>query len=73
MKETASQTNKGRLSRNENMQDVFQVIKTFDLAGKHVLLIDDIITTGATIEACGVELWKAGIGNLSIAAVAFAD
>ena len=73
VKETASQTNKGRLSRNENMQDVFQIIETFDLVGKHVLLIDDIITTGATIEACGVELWKAGIGNLSIAAVAFAD
>lgn len=73
VKETASQTNKGRLSRNENMQDVFQIIEAFDLAGKHVLLIDDIITTGATIEACGVELWKAGIGNLSIAAVAFAD
>ena len=73
VKETASQTNKGRLSRNENMQDVFQVIEAFELADKHVLLIDDIITTGATIEACGVELWKAGIGNLSIAAVAFAD
>ena len=73
VRETATQTHKGRLSRNENMEKVFKVAIPLELAGKHVLLVDDVITTGATIEACGIELWKAGISNLSIAAVAFAD
>jgi ComF family protein len=73
VKETATQTHKGRLSRNENMASVFEVVAPFKLQGKHILLVDDVITTGATIEACGIELWLAGIGNLSIAAVAFAD
>ncbi|MEJ7560388.1 MAG: ComF family protein [Pedobacter sp.] len=73
VKETATQTHKGRLSRNENMSKVFTVIAAHELTGKHILLVDDVITTGATIEACGIELWNAGIGNLSIAAVAFAD
>jgi ComF family protein len=73
VRETATQTHKGRLSRNENMENVFEVAKPLELIGKHVLLVDDVITTGATIEACGIELWKAGISNLSIASVAFAD
>lgn len=73
VRETATQTHKGRLSRNENMTSVFEVVAPLELEGKHILLVDDVITTGATIEACGIELWKAGIGNLSIAAVAFAD
>jgi ComF family protein len=73
VKETATQTHKGRLSRNENMASVFEVVAPFELQGKHILLVDDVITTGATIEACGIELWLAGIRNLSIAAVAFAD
>jgi ComF family protein len=73
VKETATQTHKGRLSRNENMTNVFQVSKPHEMQGKHILLVDDVITTGATIEACGIELWLAGIGKLSIAAVAFAD
>lgn len=73
VRETATQTHKGRLSRNENMTSVFEVARPLELEGKHVLLVDDVITTGATIEACGIELWMAGIQNLSIAAVAFAD
>jgi ComF family protein len=73
IRETDTQTHKGRLSRNENMASVFQVADPCSLRGKHILIVDDVITTGATIEACGIELWKAGILNLSIAAVAFAD
>jgi ComF family protein len=73
IRETATQTHKGRLSRNENMTSVFEVIKPSELQGKHILLVDDVITTGATIEACAIEIWTAGVGNISIAAVAFAD
>ncbi|RZM22869.1 MAG: ComF family protein [Pedobacter sp.] len=70
---TSSQTNKNRFGRYENMKDVFTIIDEQALRGKHVLLVDDVITTGATIESCANELHKCGISKLSIAAVALAD
>lgn len=72
-KSTESQTKKARYTRYENMQDVFSVIKAEELEEKHILLVDDVITTGATLEACGNMLLKHGIKKLSIAAVAFAE
>ncbi len=73
IKETSTQTNKGRLQRHENMKAVFKVVKPMELVGKHVLLIDDVITTGATAEACATEILACQGTKLSIAAVAFAD
>ncbi|RYF25050.1 MAG: ComF family protein [Flavobacteriales bacterium] len=70
---TESQTKKSRYTRFENMQAVFTVNKTEELSNKHVLLIDDVITTGATLEACGNALLQTNINKLSIAAVAFAE
>ena len=70
---TATQTKKGRYMRFENMKTVFSVKNSENLAGKHILLVDDVITTGATIEACAIELHKFGIKKLSIAAAAFAE
>jgi len=72
-KSTESQTKKARYTRYENMQDVFSVIKREELADKHILLIDDVITTGATLEACGNVLLNHGIKKLSVAAIAFAE
>lgn len=72
-KSTESQTKKSRYTRYENMQDVFSVIKAEELAEKHILLVDDVVTTGATLEACGNILLNNGIKKLSIAAVAFAE
>ena len=71
-KATESQTKKARYTRYENMQDVFSVNKTDELANKHILLVDDVMTTGATLEACGNTLLAHGIKKLSIAAIAFA-
>lgn len=71
-KATESQTKKARYTRYENMQDVFSVNKAEDLQDKHILLVDDVITTGATLEACGNVLLNQGIKKLSIAAIAFA-
>lgn len=74
-KATESQTKKARYTRYENMQDVFSVNekKAHELADKHILLVDDVVTTGATLEACGNTLLKHGIKKLSIAAIAFAE
>jgi len=72
-KSTDSQTKKARYIRYENMKNVFSVKNEEDLQEKHVLLVDDVITTGATLEACGNILLEHGVKKLSIAAVAFAE
>jgi len=66
---TDTQTKKDRVDRWQNMQDVFAVADVASLENKHVLLVDDIITTGATLEACGNEILKIPGSRLSIATV----
>ncbi|GAA4330935.1 ComF family protein [Mucilaginibacter gynuensis] len=73
IKATETQTKKSRFSRFENMQEVFAVQNPEQLAGKHVLLVDDIVTTGSTLEACGLELLKIPGLKLSVAAIAYAE
>lgn len=72
-KETESQTKKARFTRYENMEDVFGTVNTQNIANKHVLLLDDVITTGATLEACANLILKGGAAKVSIAAIAFAE
>jgi ComF family protein len=72
-KATETQTRKARYTRFENMVTVFETRNAENLKNLHILLIDDVITTGATLEACGIALLNAGIGSLSIATVAFAE
>ncbi len=50
-----SQTHKNRLERWENVKEDFVLAKS-NIEGKHILLIDDVITTGATLEACASKL-----------------
>lgn len=69
---TDTQTKKGRIDRWLNMEGRFVLNNAAALAGKHVLLIDDVVTTGATLEACGAELQKAGNVLLSIATLCYA-
>lgn len=52
--------------RMENVKDVFLLKHPEEIEGKHILLIDDVTTTGATLIACGKELIKAGNVKLSI-------
>jgi predicted amidophosphoribosyltransferase len=70
---TESQTKKTRLERWQNMEGRFQLINEERIRGKHVLLVDDVITTGATLEACGHELLKATDVQLSIATLCFSS
>jgi ComF family protein len=73
VKNTASQTVKDRLTRWKNVQTIFEVSELKNLQGKHILLVDDVITTGATIKACVAELNKIPDVKLSLAVMAYTD
>ena len=53
------------------MEDVFEVLLPEEIKGKHILLVDDVVTTGATLEACGQKILQIEGIQLSIATVAF--
>lgn len=67
---TTSQTSKGRYERWENVSGIFRVKNSDAFAGKHLLLVDDVITTGATLEACCHPLLEIPGVKVSIAALA---
>jgi ComF family protein len=68
-----TQTRKSRYSRWENVEDIFAVRHPSRIAGKHLLLVDDVITTGATTEACAQALLQVPGVRVSVAAIAFAS
>jgi ComF family protein len=67
-----TQTNKGRFERWENVKELFSVKNPESLEGKHILLIDDVVTTGSTLEACANVLLKVPGVRVSIATLAYA-
>lgn len=69
---TETQTKKSRFERWENMENVFGVKNIDRLEGKHVLLVDDVLTTGATLEGCAHALHEAENVKISVATLAFA-
>lgn len=73
-KATETQTRKGKLQRILNVGEVFGLSPTRkqELEGKHILLVDDVITTGSTMEACGKILLQEPIASLSVATLAIA-
>lgn len=68
---TESQTRQSRDNRWLNMQNIFRIHQPNLLKNKHCLLVDDVITTGATLEACGKSLLQVPGCQISIATVAF--
>ena len=70
---TPTQTNKNRFERWQNVEEIFDVKNPEFFTGKHVLLIDDVVTTGSTLEACAFHLLKINNTKVSIATLAFAD
>jgi ComF family protein len=69
---TETQTRKHRTERWDNVKDSFKVFKENELGGKHLLLVDDVVTTGATLEACGNTILQVQDVKLSIATLAYA-
>ncbi len=69
---TETQTKKHRTERWKNVEGSFSVTQPMHLENKHILLVDDVITTGATLEACASEILKVENVHLSIATLAMA-
>ncbi|GAA4959857.1 ComF family protein [Algibacter aquimarinus] len=67
-----SQSKKGRLARWINSEELFAIKNIESIENKHILLVDDIITTGATLEACSNVLNQAKNVKISIATMAIA-
>lgn len=70
---TETQTKKTKLLRWKNVKHVFNVRQPDRLFGKRILLVDDVITTGATLEACAEKILEHRIESLSIACIAAAQ
>jgi ComF family protein len=69
---TSTQTRKGRYDRYLNMDSVFGIDETDNHVFRHILIIDDVITTGATLEGCAMALQQIHGARISIATLAFA-
>lgn len=70
-KNTATQTQKSRLKRWENVASVFRVDQPDLIRDKNLLLVDDVITTGASTEACAAALLQAGARSVAVYSLAF--
>jgi Predicted amidophosphoribosyltransferases len=69
---SATQTKRSRYERWTNVEGIFRIIEPQIIISKHVLLVDDVITTGSTIESCANELLKIEGVKVSVVALAFA-
>ncbi|MDP1726114.1 MAG: phosphoribosyltransferase family protein [Bacteroidota bacterium] len=72
-KATETQTKKTRLERWQNVNSIFEVLEPERLKNKHLLLVDDVITTGATLESCAKAIQYQSNCLVSIASIAYAN
>lgn len=70
---TSTQTRKNRFERWQNVEGIFGIKSPEEFYGKHILLVDDVVTTGSTLEACAFELLKLPKTQVSVATLAFAE
>lgn len=67
-----SQTLKSRTERWDNVEEIFEVRRAVRLRGQHILLVDDVLTTGATITSCASAIIKACGGDVRISVASLA-
>lgn len=68
-----TQTRLNRMERYENTRRIFEVTESDLIRGKRILLVDDVVTTGSTLEACVAALQEAQCRDVSIACIAAAQ
>lgn len=68
-----SQTKMNSIDRKQNVERIFCLTQPEKIRGKHVLLVDDVITTGSTLISCAQELAKAGDVRISVLTLAIAS
>lgn len=68
---SVTQTHKKRYARWENVEAIFSIQTPLQLKGKHLLLVDDVVTTGATLESCAQKLLKIEGVSISITTAAY--
>lgn len=71
-RQTKTQTKKNRVERFENVDGAFSLTNPSILDGRHILLVDDVLTTGATLEGCAQEFTKFPNVRISMATIGFA-
>ncbi len=72
LKNTQTQTRKSKVERWKNVEQAFSVYPGSKVKGRHFILVDDVFTTGSTIESCAETLIKNGAKNLSVVTLATA-
>jgi ComF family protein len=72
VKDVGTQTIKSRYERWENIEGVFRIKNFSKLENKHILIVDDVVTTGSTLEACASEILKLNNTKVSVATLVFA-
>jgi ComF family protein len=68
--DTSTQTKKTRLQRWENVENVFEVKQEQLIIGKRLLLVDDVLTTGATLASCACSLNRCNPFSVDLAVIA---
>lgn len=71
IRDTKSQTRLSHEERADNIEGAFRLVRPDRVAGRHVLIVDDIVTSGATVTACGQALAEAGGVRISVLSLGF--
>ncbi len=67
---TTTQTRHDRSERMENLRNAFELSESGDVSGRHLVLVDDVLTTGSTVDECARVLMNAGAASIRAITVA---